>query len=443
MDDELEKKIETTEAETAEVEATEVEASESQAIEITAPVEQTSKMHDDKERFYLEKIRGQRITIFVVAMLLVFCCVFAGYQAQYIFRLANGEEGIMNYDDNSTNETETGDGVHTTVEATAEPWFALEEAASVTDPNKETLSTVEIVNMVSPATITVYVYSMEGDVETRGGSGSGFLITEDGYIVTNAHVVTGLENQTSVRVAIPGHSSLYDAEIVGIDEQTDIAVLKIESDESLPFVTLGDSDMLQAGELVIAIGNPLGSFAGTVTVGVVSAAQRDVANNGYSMTLIQTDASINSGNSGGPLINSFGEVIGVTNAKIASAEGMGFAIPINSIKDVVESIINYGYVTNRPYIGITAAYVTADSYYGAVEGVYVNEVVEGGPADDAGLCVGDRILTIDGVVIVDSSDMISARDAHVAGDEMIMVVERDGEEITVSLILGDSALANE
>ncbi|MFA6338369.1 MAG: trypsin-like peptidase domain-containing protein, partial [Saccharofermentanales bacterium] len=282
----------------------------------------------------------------------------------------------------------------------------------------------------------------ESGVNARSGSGSGFLITADGYIVTNAHVVTSLENQTGVKVAIPGYTDLFDAEIVGADVQTDIAVLKVTSEEDLPYVTLGDSSALQTGELVVAIGNPLGSFAGTVTVGVVSAVEREMSNDGYLVTLIQTDASINSGNSGGPLINSFGEVIGVTNAKMASAEGLGFAIPINSIESVIQSLINYGYVANRPYMGFTAVTITEESYFGAIPGVYVNDVVPDGPADQAGLFAGDVIISVDGVEINESSDIIEARDAHSAGDQIDIVIERDGEQMTFTMIIGDSANAN-
>nr|HPM74768.1 trypsin-like peptidase domain-containing protein [Saccharofermentans sp.] len=405
------------------------------------------------ERFYKRwKSEHSNTPLVIVSIMLAASLLFCGYQSAYIFRLANGEVGVFGYLHNNNEQYESlsqaddaeeeQETVATTISDAIDPWFSLEDAAGVTDPNRERLTTVEIVNQVSPATVTVYLYSDESGVNARSGSGSGFLITADGYIVTNAHVVTSLENQTGVKVAIPGYTDLFDAEIVGADVQTDIAVLKVTSEEDLPYVTLGDSSALQTGELVVAIGNPLGSFAGTVTVGVVSAVEREMSNDGYLVTLIQTDASINSGNSGGPLINSFGEVIGVTNAKMASAEGLGFAIPINSIESVIQSLINYGYVANRPYMGFTAVTITEESYFGAIPGVYVNDVVPDGPADQAGLFAGDVIISVDGVEINESSDIIEARDAHSAGDQIDIVIERDGEQMTFTMIIGDSANAN-
>ena len=156
------------------------------------------------------------------------------------------------------------------------------------------------------------------------------------------------------------------------------------------------------------------------------------------MELIQTDASINSGNSGGPLINSFGEVIGVTNAKISSGEGLGFAIPISDVDEVIQSIINYGYVANRPYLGVTVGNVASDAYYGAVEGVYVVEVDAGSPAEEAGLIPGDMIISLDGVEITRSDDIIDVRDLHVPGDEIPIVIERNGRQLELTLIIGDS-----
>ena len=189
---------------------------------------------------------------------------------------------------------------------------------------------------------------------------------------------------------------------------------------------------------MVAIGNPLGKLSGTVTVGVVSALERTVNNNGYTMDLIQTDASINSGNSGGPLINSFGEVIGVTNAKISTAEGLGFAIPISDVDEIIQSIINYGYVANRPYLGVVVGQIASDEYYGAVAGVYVSEVEEGSPAQAAGLRPGDIILSMDGVEIIYSDDIIDVRDQHVPGDEITVVVSREGHEVELNLVIGDS-----
>lgn len=379
----------------------------------------------------------------ILAIITVCSVLFSMLQTVYILRLASGSVGNMTYRSGlpESEEAEREDDDEIEVSPLANPEFSLENAASVTDPNKETLSTTEIVRLVSPATVTVYVMGTVNNVSTPVFAGTGFFVSGDGYLVTNEHVISDVTTDSgfSIIVDVPGYDIPIDAELVGSDVQTDIAVLKVEEqEEPFDYVTLGDSDTLQVGELVVAIGNPLGRLEGTVTVGVVSALNRQVNNNGYTMELIQTDASINSGNSGGPLINSFGEVIGVTNAKISTAEGLGFAIPITDVRDIIQSIINYGYVANRPYLGVTVGNVASDAYYGAVEGVFVAEVEAGGPADEAGIREGDRIISLDGVEIERSDDIISVRDAHVPGDEISVVIERDDHIRELTLVIGDS-----
>ncbi|MBR5387795.1 MAG: trypsin-like peptidase domain-containing protein [Clostridiales bacterium] len=380
----------------------------------------------------------------ILAIITIGCVIFSALQTVYIIRLASGEVGNMSYAQ-STQSREEGEGsneeTQMTVSPVADPEFSLEHAASVTDPNKTTLSTTEIVQQVSPAVVSVYVMEHVGGTTSPLFTGSGFIVSSEGYVVTNEHVVTEVSEGADydIIVVVPGYDIPIDATLVGTDVQTDIAVLKLdEQGEEFPYVTLGDSDMLQVGELVVAIGNPLGRLQGTVTVGVVSALDRQINNNGYTLDLLQTDASINSGNSGGPLINSFGEVIGVTNAKISTGEGLGFAIPISDVADEIQSIINYGYVANRPYIGITVGNVASDAYYGAVEGVYVAEVDPGSPAEEAGMQEGDMIISMDGVAIEMTDDIIDVRNQHVPGDEIEVVVERNGRQIELNLVIGDS-----
>ncbi len=228
---------------------------------------------------------------------------------------------------------------------------------------------------------------------------------------------------------------------MGSDVQTDIAVLKVKTDRKLPCVTLGDSDSLQAGELAVAIGNAMGTFDDSVTVGVISSPSRQIVRNRYYVDIIQTDTAINPGNSGGPLINSFGEVIGITNTKIvtSTSENIGFAIPINSVKVIIENLINYGVVVNRPFLGVSVEQVADGAYFGAAGGVFVAELVKDGPAQNAGLILGDRILSMDGVEIRDTGDIIKVRDSHAVGDIIDVVIERDGKELTLSLTIGDSA----
>ena len=324
------------------------------------------------------------------------------------------------------------------------PWFDIEKAAGAKDSNKKALSTIEIVETASPATIPVYIMKGHGSTAKKAASGTGFIITNDGYIVTNAHVVkyvTQSPSQYSVTVLLPDDNDPVEAEIIGSDTTTDVAVLKVKVDRDLPSLKFGDSDKLKSGELVIAIGNAMGQLDDTVTVGVVSATNRDISASGYMIKVIQTDAAINNGNSGGPLLNSFGEVVGITNAKINSSisEGLGFAIPVNSVKSVIENIINYGKVTNRPYLGISVKKFAEGEYEeGAEAGVYCMEVTSGGPADKAGIRVGDRLISLDGVEIKNSNDIIVVRDSHKVGDSIAAVVERNGSRRTLTLVVGDS-----
>ena len=380
----------------------------------------------------------------ILAKITLSCVLFSALQTVYIIRLASGEVGNMTYTQSERRtviEDESEETDQTSASPIADPEFSLEHAASVTDPNKTTLSTTEIVQQVSPAVVSIYVMEHVGNTTSPLFSGSGFIISSEGYVVTNEHVVNEVSEGVDydIIVGVPGYDIPIDAQIVGSDVETDIAVLKLEEQEDpYSYVTLGDSGMLQVGELVVAIGNPLGRLEGTVTVGVVSALDRQINNNGYTLDLLQTDASINSGNSGGPLINSFGEVIGVTNAKISSGEGLGFAIPISDVTDEIQSIINYGYVANRPYIGISVGNVASNAYYGAVEGVYIAEVDAGSPAEEAGLREGDMIISVDGVAITRSEDILDVRDQHVPGDEMIIVIERNGRQMELTLVIGDS-----
>ncbi|MCR5529491.1 MAG: trypsin-like peptidase domain-containing protein [Saccharofermentans sp.] len=391
-------------------------------------------MNEDNKR------QGKSAALPFVAAAMVLFFLFSVMQTVYIFALTTGKTGNMNYTEGKETKPSSEVTQASYPEELPEPFFSLEEAASVTDPDKPTLSIADIAAAVGPATVSVYIYApSEGTgVETPISAGSGFLITNDGYIVTNCHVVDSAKEdpEMSVRVNVPGYEDLIDAEITGTDVQTDIAVIKIQGD-SYPSVTLGDSDLLRPGELAVAIGNPLGTLEGTVTAGVISAIGRQMNNNGYLMELIQTDASINSGNSGGPLINSFGEVIGVTNAKMGSAEGLGFAIPVNVAKPIIESLINYGMVVGRPYLGITVDQVTEGAYNGAVPGVYISDLPAGGPGEAAGLMEGDMIISMDGVAIESSDVIIGVRDSHEVGDEIEIVVLRDGEELTFILTIGD------
>lgn len=323
-------------------------------------------------------------------------------------------------------------------EANGSKHFSIEDASTLPDSgNKVSLSTMEIAGHVGPATVSIIAEVSYGSIygdSLYESSGSGFIISSDGYIVTNNHVVAGAGE---ISVVIPGFSDAFSAKLVGADSQTDIAVLKVESSEPFQFVTLGDSDMLQVGELAVAIGNPFGELAGTVTVGVISALDRELMIESAKYNLLQTDASINNGNSGGPLVNSYGEVIGVTNAKMSEGEGIGFAIPINDVKNIIEELINLGYVSGRPVMGVVVVDVdelTAQQYDWPI-GVYVREVAVGGPAEKAGVQIRDIITEINGETVVSSQSVLDIRDQLDIGEEMELTVFRDGEILTLTLVL--------
>lgn len=271
-----------------------------------------------------------------------------------------------------------------------------------------------------------------GQVSSAASSGSGFIIDPDGYIVTNYHVVEGAQRLT---VTLTSGES-YQAELVGGDAENDVALLKIEG-SNFPTCHVGDSDSLRVGEMVAAIGNPLGELTNTLTVGYVSALDREINTDGTPINMLQTDAAINSGNSGGPLFDMYGNVIGITTAKFASSsiEGLGFAIPINDAMKIVADLKMYGYVIGRPYFGIYTddLTVTMASYYNLPVGVYVTEVIEGYAADKAGLQVGDIICSVGDERCQTQTELSSIMKKYSAGDTAELEIYRAGEYQNVTI----------
>lgn len=271
---------------------------------------------------------------------------------------------------------------------------------------------------------------------TQQGAGSGVILSEDGYIVTNDHVVAGAN--TIIVKTFDGKE--YPAMLCGTDSQTDIAVLKIQGEGLVP-AKVGSSDDIQVGEGAIAIGNPLGSLGGTVTTGIISAVGREITIEDETMTLLQTDAAINPGNSGGGLFDLNGELIGVVNAKTSDTgiEGLGFAIPISDVYQVIEDLAKDGKVTSRPMLNVSLQDISeAQVSYGLTQlepGCYVVQVIPGGTADQGGLKYGDRIVSFGGEEITTSSEVKNILKHHSIGDEVEMVVNRDGEEINLTLTL--------
>ena len=297
----------------------------------------------------------------------------------------------------------------------------------------EALSIQEVYQKVNPSTVTVFASMSDGSAMV----GTGVIFTSDGYILTNAHVIAG--GAECYVVLDTGKN--YRASLLGLDEEKDLAVIKIAA-KDLPAAEFGDSDALTVGDTVYAIGNPLGvELRGTLTDGIVSAINRDVDVDGVTMTLIQTNAALNNGNSGGPLINRYGQVIGINVMKMgmdrwstASVEGLGFAIPIASSAYIVNDILRCGEVQGEPVLGIsvdrTPAYLPDGQQAARVYTVDLN-----GPGDKAGLEVDDLIYEADGVRVETSNDLLRVRHRHAAGEEMILKVCRGGEYLTVSVTL--------
>ena len=297
------------------------------------------------------------------------------------------------------------------------------------------------------------MFGNRGQSQTATATGSGIIISEDGYILTNNHIVSTSSSSSNssssnyysvseaekVTVTLFNDDKTYDAKIVGTDEQTDLAVIKIEK-TGLPKAEFADSDNIKVGEFAMAVGNPLG-MQSSITCGVVSAVNRKITDSdGKEFTLIQTDAAINAGNSGGALVNSQGQVIGINTLKLQGTgiEGMGFAIPINSTTDITSQLIQYSKV-KRPYIGITGMDLSENTAKAnnLVKGIYVKAIDDFSAAEKAGVKIGDVIIEADGTKISTMDELNSIKNKHSIGDEMKIKVNRDGQEKELTLTLGE------
>ena len=297
------------------------------------------------------------------------------------------------------------------------------------------------------------MFGSQGQSQTATATGSGIIISEDGYILTNNHIVStdssssssnnnsfySVSKATKVTVTLFNDTTEYEAKIVGTDEHTDLAVIKIEF-TNLPLVDFVDSDNIKVGEFAMAVGNPLG-MQSSVTCGVISAVNRKITDSdGKEFTLIQTDAAINAGNSGGALVNSQGQVIGINTLKLQGTgiEGMGFAIPINSTTDITSQLIQYSKV-KRPYIGITGMDLDEKTAKAnnLVSGIYVKAVDDFSAAEKAGVKIGDVIVEADGQKITSMDKLNEIKNKHSIGDEMKIKVNRDGQEKELTLKLGE------
>ena len=293
----------------------------------------------------------------------------------------------------------------------------------------------------------ISMFGRQSQTSTATASGSGIIISEDGYILTNNHIVSTSSSEsyyevseaTKVTVTLFNDEAEYEAKIVGMDDQTDLAVIKIDK-TGLSKAEFADSDNIKVGEFAMAVGNPLG-MQSSITCGVISAVNREVTDSdGKKFTLIQTDAAINSGNSGGALVNSEGKVVGINTLKLSGTgiEGMGFAIPINSTTDITSQLIQYSKV-KRPYIGISGMDLDEQTAkkYNLAAGVYVKSVEDFSAAEKAGIKAGDVIIEAEGKKISKMDELNEIKNSHNIGDELKIKVNRNGQEKELTITLGE------
>lgn len=314
----------------------------------------------------------------------------------------------------------------------------LDQANEIKQQDDGTLSVSDIAKLTAHTVVeirteTVSTDSFFGQFVSEG-AGSGVILTQDGYIATNNHVI----NNASKITVITSNQKRYTAKLIGSDARTDVAVLKINETGLQPAI-FGDSDKIEVGDPAVAIGNPLGQLGGTVTDGIISALDREITVQGKSMNLLQTNAAINPGNSGGGLFNSKGELIGIVVAKSAGSgvEGLGFAIPSNDAKPVVKSLMDYGYVKGRVYLGVTMVDIdsvqTAMRYGVDQTGVYVKEVLSGSNAEKGGMQPGDRIMALGDKEILTASQVSAELESYKVGDTIQVTITREGTVKTLSI----------
>ena len=383
--------------------------------------------------------KGFQIAMIAGSLALAICLGFGGGVLGSYFM------GQSQTDNKSITATANGQVVTATTADGKDSELKIVESTTVkngTSSNsiKDVVSRVKdsVVEITTEATSYSSFY---GQYVTQG-AGSGVIISEDGYLLTNNHVIDGA---SQIKVTLSNNES-YDAKVIGADDTFDVALLKIEA-SGLTVATFGSSSDLEVGETSIVIGNPLGKLGGTVTAGIISSLNRTITIDNKSMELLQTDAAINLGNSGGGLFDGNGNLVGIIVAKSVqtsdgtAVESIGFAIPIDNVKSILGDLKTKGYVSGRAAFGLTAVNVLTDSAaqrYGVEKkGVYVYSLVSGGAAEKAGIVVGDLIESFDGTAITGNEQLSAAVLQKKAGDTVEVVVYRDGEEKTISVTLGE------
>ena len=356
-----------------------------------------------------------------------------------VFALLNGQNRTADHDaaDDSSEDASSIVDIFSLQQTTIPRYTAYDPSLKLeilADHGQE-LTAQEVYAKVNPATVLVVAQTGES-----ASIGTGVIMTEDGYVITNAHVISGGE---SCWVMLAGGWD-YDAELVGFDADQDIAVLKLVDAEGLPTVEFGDSELAEVGDQVYAIGNPLGvELRGTMTEGIISAINRNVELEGRTLNVLQTTAALNNGNSGGPLINRYGQVIGINTLKMsgtgapdeATVEGLGFALPISSAYFVINDIIASGEYHGTPALGIMVSAMETDNGDSLVMAI---SVLEGSSAEEAGVLPGDIILAVDGRSVETTAELMAIRRGHAVGDTMTLTLLRDGNSFDVDVVLRSS-----
>ena len=356
-----------------------------------------------------------------------------------VFALLNGQNRTADHDaaDDSSEDASSIVDIFSLQQTTIPRYTAYDPSLKLeilADHGQE-LTAQEVYAKVNPATVLVVAQTGES-----ASIGTGVIMTEDGYVITNAHVISGGE---SCWVMLAGGWD-YDAELVGFDADQDIAVLKLVDAEGLPTVEFGDSELAEVGDQVYAIGNPLGvELRGTMTEGIISAINRNVELEGRTLNVLQTTAALNNGNSGGPLINRYGQVIGINTLKMsgtgapdeATVEGLGFALPISSAYFVINDIIASGEYHGTPALGIMVSAMETDNGDSLVMAISVSE---GSSAEEAGVLPGDIILAVDGRSVQTTAELMAIRRGHAVGDTMTLTLLRDGNSFDVDVVLRSS-----
>ena len=314
----------------------------------------------------------------------------------------------------------------------------IRDVADASEADKS-LSNEQVAELVSNSVVEITTESASTSPfypdYIESGAGSGVILSKDGYIITNHHVI---EDAANIAITLK-NGQTYEGKLIGSDKVTDLAVVKINAEEELTPVIIGDSNLIKVGQNALVVGNPLGELGGSVTSGIISALDREIAIENELMTLLQIDAAVNPGNSGGGVFNNFGELIGVVNAKSSGEdiEGIGFAIPINTVKKITTDLIDDGFVNDRITLGVSLADISSKSElreYGLKnEGVYIIEVTEESLAEYYGLQPFDRIISIDSKIIQHSNDAVNQIRMYSPNDTFTVTIDRDGEELEIEI----------